>query len=199
MRLEIRHTNFEPMTFSSTNSKRIVCFLHSNRLADRLDFHPPANGQKIKRNLSTQKKPKLPIIKLYCSFSGFLPCSARCQLIASLSISLAIVKTRTPSTIEKFVNRTDSSFTQAVIGVPLSSKFKMLSIKMFDRTKDPLDHLKTYKALMQLQAILGKIMCSAFLITLKGVAKVWFNRIQPSTISFFVQLNKLFVGHYTVA
>lgn len=55
-------------------------------------------------------------------------------------------------------------------GASLPLKFKILQLEMFNGTKDSLDHLETYKALMPLQAILNEIMCRAFPITLKGLA-----------------------------
>ena len=106
------------------------------------------------------------------------------------------VKTRMPNTVKELVTRTDSPFTQAVMEVPLQPKFKMQTMDMFDGTKDPLDHLETYKALVQLQAVPDVVICRAFPITLKGTARVWFNRLQPSTVSSFMQFSKLFVGHY---
>ena len=58
------------------------------------------------------------------------------------------VQTRILNTVEVLVTRTDSPFTRAVMHAPLPPKFKMLTIDMFDGTRDPLDHLETYKALM---------------------------------------------------
>ena len=37
---------------------------------------------------------------------------------------------------------------------------------------------------------LDEVMCKAFLTTLKGAVKVWFNKILPGTIADFEQLNK---------
>ena len=55
---------------------------------------------------------------------------------------------------------------------PLPLKFKMPVMDTFDGSKDPMDHLKTFKALMHLQAVVEEIMCRAFLITLKGFARI---------------------------
>lgn len=118
------------------------------------------------------------------------------EMQAQLAGVLAVVKGKGPSTVEELVSRTDTPFTVAVMKVPLPPKFKMLVVESFDGTKDPLDHLKTYKALMDLQAILDEIKCRAFPTTLKGPARIWFHRLSPETISKFVDLSKLFVSHY---
>ena len=53
------------------------------------------------------------------------------------------------------------------------------------RVKDPLDHLETFKTLMHLQEVLDEIMCGAFPTTLKGPARIWFNRLTPNSINTF--------------
>ncbi|GFZ01910.1 hypothetical protein Acr_15g0005190 [Actinidia rufa] len=45
-------------------------------------------------------------------------------------------------------------------------------------------------------AVPDEIMCRAFPTTLKGSARIWFHRLPPGTISKFVDLSRLFVGHY---
>jgi len=42
----------------------------------------------------------------------------------------------------------------------------------------------------------NEVMCRAFLTTLKGVAKVWFNKIPLETIADFEHLSKGFVHHF---
>ena len=48
----------------------------------------------------------------------------------------------------------------------------MPQVKAYDESKDPLDYLESFKTLMNLQGVADEIMCRAFLITLKGLAKV---------------------------
>ena len=45
-------------------------------------------------------------------------------------------------------------------------------IDSYDRVKDPLDHLETFKTLMHLQGIADEIMSKAFPTTLKGAARI---------------------------
>ena len=76
------------------------------------------------------------------------------------------------SNLDDLVNRTDSPFTATVNSFPLPHKFRMSHIDSYDRVKDPLDYLETFKTLMHLQGVADEIMCMAFPTTLKGVAKI---------------------------
>ena len=54
------------------------------------------------------------------------------------------------SDLDDLVYRTDSPFTTSVNSFPLPQKFHMPHIESYDRAKDPLDHLETFKTLMHL-------------------------------------------------
>ena len=109
---------------------------------------------------------------------------------------LAAIEAKTPNTVDDLIRRTASPFVLTIMECPLPSKFKMPVMDTFDGSKDPMDHLETFKALMHLQAVPDAIMCRAFPVTLKGFTRVWFNRLKPTTISTFLQLSKLFVSQY---
>ena len=79
---------------------------------------------------------------------------------------------------------------------PLPAKFRMPQIETFDGTKDPVDHLNTYKNQMELYGYQGPMRCRAFTITLKGPALAWFNRLPPSSISSFRELSIAFISHF---
>ena len=79
---------------------------------------------------------------------------------------------------------------------PLPSKFKMSSLDSYDGTRDPCDHITTFKITMHLQGVPDEIMCRAFPTTLKGPAQVWFNKIPLNSVSSFNQLSKLFVNNF---
>ena len=49
---------------------------------------------------------------------------------------------------------------------------------------------------MHLQGVLNEIMCRAFPTTLKGLARVWFAKLPPNTITSFQQLSRLFVNNF---
>ena len=77
---------------------------------------------------------------------------------------------RRANPIEDLVHRTDSPFTASINGHPLPPKFKMPSLDSYDGTRDPFDHIATFKMTMHLQGVPDEIMCRAFLTTLKGPA-----------------------------
>ena len=98
--------------------------------------------------------------------------------------------------VEDLVHRTDSPFTALINGHPLPPKFKMPSLDSYDGTRDPFDHIATFKTTMHLQRVLDEIMCRAFPTTLKGPAQVWFSKIPPNSVSSFEELSKLFVNNF---
>ena len=81
-------------------------------------------------------------------------------------------KGRVSSDLDYLVNRTNSPFTNFVNSFPLLHKFRMSQIDSYDRVKDPLDHLETFKTLMHLQGVADEIMCRAFPTTLKGATRI---------------------------
>ena len=94
------------------------------------------------------------------------------------------------------IRRTDSSFTIEVLNRPFPPKFRLPQLKSYDGSKDPLDHIKSFKTLMHLQMTLDEVTCRTFPTTLKGIARVWFSEIPPSAIANFELLSKGFVHHF---
>ena len=83
---------------------------------------------------------------------------------------------------DALVQQTKSPFTAEVLHFPLPAKFRMPQIEMFNGTKDPVDHLNTYKNQMELHGYEEPVRYRAFAITLKGLALAWFNRLPPLSI-----------------
>ena len=106
------------------------------------------------------------------------------------------VKGRTPVSMDALVQQTESPFTTGVLHFPLPTKFRMPQIETFDGTKDPIDHLNTYKNQMELHGYQDPVQCRAFAITLKGSTLAWFNRLPPSSVSSFTELSIAFVSHF---
>ena len=118
------------------------------------------------------------------------PVVAEIQAIKEqMEVMMNALKGRMSSDLDDFVNWTDSPFTASVNSFPLPHKFRMPQIDSYDKVKDPLDHLETFKTLMHLQGVADEIMCRVFPITLKGAARIWFSRLTPNSISTFKELN----------
>uniref|UniRef100_A0A2N9GBC9 Integrase catalytic domain-containing protein n=1 Tax=Fagus sylvatica TaxID=28930 RepID=A0A2N9GBC9_FAGSY len=105
-------------------------------------------------------------------------------------------KRRAAKHLDDLVHTMDSPFTKAIIFFPLPSKFRMPSLETFDGSKDPLDHLESFKTVMCLQEVPEEIMCRAFPTTLKGPARVWFKKITSGSVGSFAQLSHLFFNHF---
>ena len=73
-----------------------------------------------------------------------------------MEVMMNALKGRVSSDLDDLINRTDSSFTVAVNFFPLPHKFRMLQIDSYDGVKDPLDHLETFKTLINLQGVAMK-------------------------------------------
>ena len=92
------------------------------------------------------------------------------------------VKGRALVSMDALVQQTESPFTAGALHFPLPVKFRMPQIETFDGTKDPVDHLNTYKNQMELHGYQDPVGCRAFAITLKGTALAWLNRLPPLSI-----------------
>ena len=103
---------------------------------------------------------------------------------------------RVSSDLEKLVHCIDSPFTASVTSSPLPPKFRMPQLETYNGAKDPMDHLESFKTLMHLQGMVEEIICRAFPTTLKGPARIWFNRLMPNPISTFKELSAQFASHF---
>ena len=90
-----------------------------------------------------------------------------------------VVKGRALDTMDTLVQQTESPYTVEVLHFPFPSKFRMPQVEAFDGTRDPVNHLNTYKNQMELHGYQDPVRCRAFAITLKGPAFAWFNRLPP--------------------
>ena len=113
-----------------------------------------------------------------------------------MEVMMNALKGRVSSNFDDLVNRTDSSIIASVNCFPLPHKFHMPHIDSYDEVKDPLDYLETFKTLMHLQGVADEIMCRPFPTTLKGVARIWFSRLTPSSNSTFKELSAQFTSHF---
>ena len=113
-----------------------------------------------------------------------------------MEVMMNALKGRVFSDLDDLVNLTDSPFTASFNSFPLPYKFCMPQIDSYDGVKDSLNHLETFKTLMHLQGVVDKIMCRAFLTTLKGAARIWFSRLMPNSIGTFKELSAQLTSHF---
>ena len=106
------------------------------------------------------------------------------------------VKDKAVENLDGMIRRMDSRFTTEVLNRPLLPKFRLPQLESFDGSRDPLDHIKSFKTLMLLQMTLDKVICRALPTTLKGATRVWFSKLPSGTIANFDQLGKGFVRHF---
>ena len=90
----------------------------------------------------------------------------------------------------------DSPFNTEELNHLLPSKFCLPQLESFDGSKDPFNHIESFKTLMLLQMTPNEVMCRAFPTTLKGAVRIWFSKIPLGTIANFEQLSKGFVCHF---
>ena len=95
------------------------------------------------------------------------------------------IREKMDQSLDRIVKKTDSPFTMAVQECPVPSKFRLPQLKPFDRLKNPLDHLNTFKTTLGLQQPPDEILCHSFPTTLKGAAREWFNKLPTSSIDNF--------------
>ena len=94
-----------------------------------------------------------------------------------MDLMMNALRGRVSCDLDDLVHRIDSPFTTSVNSFLLLPKFCMPQIESYDRAKDPLDHLESFKTLMHFQGMADEIMCRAFPTTLKGLARIWFSRL----------------------
>ena len=98
--------------------------------------------------------------------------------------------------VHDLVYRIDSPFIASITSHPLPSKFKMPTLDSYYGTRNPYDHIATFKTNIHLQGVSNEIMCRAFPTTLKGPTRVLFSNLPPNTITSFQELSKLFIDNF---
>ena len=57
---------------------------------------------------------------------------------------------RRVNSVDDLIHRTNSPFTDSINSHPLPPKFKMSSLNSYDGTRNPFDHIATFKTTMHL-------------------------------------------------
>lgn len=80
--------------------------------------------------------------------------------------------------------------------VPLLPKFKVPQVEVYDGSKNPLEHLETFKLHITLHGFPGEVACQAFPLTLKGVARAWFGSLPPGSVDNFSELARILLNQF---
>ena len=84
----------------------------------------------------------------------------------------------------------ESLFFSRIARFAMPRKFKQSHLDSYNGLGSPIDHVRTYKAQMALATNADKLLCLAFLNTLKGPATQWFHSLKPRSVSNFHQLSQ---------
>ncbi|KAL8115462.1 hypothetical protein AgCh_022089 [Apium graveolens] len=87
-------------------------------------------------------------------------------------------------------------FTEEIMNAHISRKFKMPTIKAYDGTGDPANHVRTFSNALLLQPVNDAIKCRAFPQTLSGMAQRWYSRLPPNSIGSFRELSQAFIKQF---
>ncbi|KAK2996362.1 hypothetical protein RJ639_026549 [Escallonia herrerae] len=85
---------------------------------------------------------------------------------------------------------------EAIEKAKLPPNFQMPQCDLYNRTKDPREHVYQFETNMLLLQVSDAVMCRAFPTTLRKAAHAWFKSLQPRSVHSFGQLSDLFQKHF---
>jgi len=89
-------------------------------------------------------------------------------------------------------------FTERIMKVQMPREFKVVAaIEPYDGTADPLKHMDEFQTAMTFQEEEEAIICRAFPLTLKKVARQWFASLPRNSIDNWHDLSEKFKLHFT--
>ena len=103
---------------------------------------------------------------------------------------------KAPLALEDLLEQAEPPFTDDIMEVDLPAKFKMPTMPTYDGSKDPVEHVDTFRTWMELQGVRDAIKCRAFPFTLGGPARGWYRQLKPRSISSFKDLTRFFVTQF---
>ena len=87
-------------------------------------------------------------------------------------------------------------FTEEIMRAHISRKFKMPTIKAYDGTGDPANHVRTFSNALLLQPADDAVKCRAFPQTLSGMTQRWYSRLPSNSIGCFRDLSQAFIKQF---
>ncbi|XP_042942838.1 uncharacterized protein LOC122277020 [Carya illinoinensis] len=100
------------------------------------------------------------------------------------------------SSVESLLHQIDLPYNTRIMVMPVSPKFKVPQVVMYDGSKDLVDHLENFKGHITPHGFPGEIACRVFPLTLKGIARGLFGTLKPKSIDSFEELAKQFLTQF---
>ncbi|RRT62848.1 hypothetical protein B296_00022022 [Ensete ventricosum] len=89
-------------------------------------------------------------------------------------------------------SKSGSPFTPEIQAKPFPATFKIPVVEPYDGNGNPTEHIVAFRAQMALYDTSDALMCRAFPTTLRGLARIWYSRLKPTSIPSFDLLAKEF-------
>lgn len=67
-----------------------------------------------------------------------------------IDMMINAMRGRVSTNLDELVHQIDSPFTTQVTSCPLPTKFQVPQVETYNKSRDPLDHLESFKTLMHL-------------------------------------------------
>lgn len=119
----------------------------------------------------------------------------RCDLLTDVIQQQHQVKA---SLVDSLFQKIASPFTKEVDSYHLLEKFKVPNALIYTGLRDPVEHLDSFRAHLDLHETPDEVACRAFPLTLSGSAQDWFRKLPPSSISNFEDLRRVFLSQFMV-
>ncbi|RZR92957.1 hypothetical protein BHM03_00021343 [Ensete ventricosum] len=157
----------------------------------------PQTKSPVVPNRETSLEAELPrcqVVEAHAASSTVAPTRSQnrsCDPVQT-GLDLDTLSSDTVDSLREQVRQAVPPFTPEIQGKPLPATFRLPTLKPYDGSGNPTKHIATFRAQMALYDTSDALMCRAFLTTLRGLARTWYSRLKPASISSFDLSAKVF-------